>query len=193
MYDFLLQEEWWMDTIIAACITAVVTLLGSFIAYQVKIAVMQKEIHDLLEKLKDLSGEHKGLSGEHKDLSGEHKGLSGEHKDLSKEHRNLKDEIHKVIVYQESEKTAREMAGRTLTGETELVNMAKAVLENHRVLQQDNAKLKEQNNRLIKQLNNLKRQNIHLTRQNTAAQEDYSIGLEGMDLFDGLDGEEPEL
>ena len=37
MYDFLFQEEWWMETIIAAAITGAVTLVAAYLMYATKV------------------------------------------------------------------------------------------------------------------------------------------------------------
>lgn len=190
MYNFLLQEDWWMETIIASCITAVVTLIVSYTAYlgrlkdiENKLDNLNDEKYNLLrEEIKNLSGGHKDLSAGHKDLSDEHKDLSGEHKDLSKEHRILKDEIHRVIVYQESEKTARETAAKKLPDESGLVKMVNAVFANNKKLLQKNMKLNAR-------LEILQKENAQLKAQVRAFQNDREDSLEinDMDLFDELD------
>ena len=44
MYEFLFQEEWWMDTIIAATVTAIATLMGSYFLYLGRI----KKLEDIM-------------------------------------------------------------------------------------------------------------------------------------------------
>ena len=118
MYDFLFQEEWWMETIIAAIITGVLSFAAAYLAYATKVEKYLEKIVDsnlrmegqnssildkgesqtksLSRQHKDLSDEHSNLSNEHKDLSNEHKDLSNEHKDLSNEHKDLSNE-HKDL------------------------------------------------------------------------------------------------
>ncbi|MCM1158341.1 MAG: hypothetical protein NC300_05780 [Bacteroidales bacterium] len=142
MYDFLLQEEWWMETIIAASITAGVTLLISFLTYVGEIKGIKERLDRLLGEKHDklsgehgkLSGEHGKLSGEHGKLSDEHDKLSDEHGKLSDEHGRLKDEINRVILYQEGEKAARETMARNLPNEKGLMDMVSMVYGNHEKL-----------------------------------------------------------
>ena len=86
MYDFLFQEEWWMETIIAAAITGVVTLVAAYLMYATK-------VEKKLEKIEDSNSR----------MEGQTKLLSGEHRDLSKEQSDIKSEIQKVIANQEKE------------------------------------------------------------------------------------------
>lgn len=80
MYDFLFQEEFWMETIIAAFITGIsgiiAGVLGSCLLYNKKLQNILDGINTL--KLhRELSQEHKELSQEHKDLSREHSQIAG--------------------------------------------------------------------------------------------------------------------
>lgn len=184
MYNFLLQEEWWMETIIAAVLTAGATLIATWIMYSSKM----NKVADQVEQLKamiDKGGDKR--QAEHKELSAEHKELSGEHKELSREHRELKDGIQRVITNQESEKTARETAAKKMPEESGLVAMVKAVYKNNERLQQQNLKL---NAMLV----NLQKENIRLKAQTKVQQkerDDY-MEIEDMDIFDSL-GDELQL
>lgn len=93
MYDFLLSEVWWVDVIIAALITGVVSCIGFICLYNYK-------IKKLLDDLAALKAEQKALvtrmSDDKKDLSGEHKDLSGEHHRLSREHSNLSNTLSSI-------------------------------------------------------------------------------------------------
>lgn len=180
MYEFLLQEEWWMDTIVSALISAGATLLIAYLAYADKVKNIGKDVEHVKEILNAHSNmfekEHNKRSGEHKDLAGEHKELSGEHRELSKEHREIKDEIHQMLIYQESEKTARETASRKLPEESGLVNMANAVFRNNERLQQENIRL---NTELLE----LQKENERLRAQVSTYQMDDSAGMDDMDIF----------
>ncbi len=201
MYDFLLQEKWWMKEIIAAVLTAGATLIAAALMYSSRINKLVDQVEQLKKEFERCFGEskeqitgghksladgHKDLSGEHRGLSGEHKGLSEEHKDLSKEHRDLKDEIHRVIVYQESEKTARETAAKKLPDETGLLNMVNAVFENNKKLQKENARL---NARMAV----LQQENAKLRVQAAPKHQELDdFSIDDMNLFDdSYDG--PEL
>lgn len=73
MYDFLFQEEFWMETIIAAFITGIsgiiAGVLGSCLLYN-------KKLQNILDGINTLKL-HKELSQEHKDLSREHSQIAG--------------------------------------------------------------------------------------------------------------------
>ena len=110
MYDFIFQEQWWVETIVSVIIAgslsfAIATMKGEkdWEGIENSNARMEKQNSSILDRgesqtrllsseHKDLSNEHKDLSNEHKDLSNEHKDLSNEHKDLSNEHRDLSNE-----------------------------------------------------------------------------------------------------
>ncbi len=70
MFDFLTSEVWWMETIIAAAITAITT-------YLLATSKMKKGIektNEILEKANfietktEFSKEHTNLSNDHKDI-----------------------------------------------------------------------------------------------------------------------------
>ncbi len=172
MYDFLLQEEWWMQEIIGAALAAGATLIAAVLMYSSRI----NKLVDQLEQVKGM------LDKESQKRFDEHGRLSGEHKELSGEHRELKDEIHRVIVYQESEKTARETAAKKLPDESGLVKMVNAVFTNNKKLLQKNMKLNAR-------LEILQKENAQLKEQVRAFQNDREDSLEinDMDLFDELD------
>lgn len=73
MYDFLFQEEFWMETIIAAFITGIsgiiAGVLGSCLLYN-------KKLQNILDGINTLKL-HRELSQEHKDLSREHSQIAG--------------------------------------------------------------------------------------------------------------------
>lgn len=95
--EFLWSEEFWMEAIISAGITAGVSLIGiiatiitAFLAYRSKLEKMLNSLHQEHEAL---SHGHTDRTNEHSGLSKEHTGLSKEHSGLSEEHKELKDEI----------------------------------------------------------------------------------------------------
>ncbi|MCI8507296.1 MAG: hypothetical protein HFJ06_01845 [Lachnospiraceae bacterium] len=183
-----------MKEIIAAVLTAGATLIAAALMYSSRINKLLDQVEQLKKEFERCFGENKeqisrecmSLVNGHRELSGGHKELSKEHKELSKEHGDLKDEIHRVIVYQESEKTARETAARKLPDETGLLRMVNAVFENNKKLQKENARL---NARMAV----LQQENAKLRVQakpKLQGMEDFSI--DDMDLFDdSYDG--PEL
>ena len=201
MYDFLFQEEWWMETIIAAAITGVVTLVAAYIMYATKVEKKLEKIEDsslrmegqnssILDKgesqTKLLSGEHKDLSDEHKDLSNEHKDLSNEHRDLFKEQSVLKSEIQKVIANQEKEKAVREAYGKVIPEGDTFKHMADAIYMHSVQLQQEVNALKNQ----IVQLENKNRdqkQQIIALKEQLLSKERHSEKNEYDEILDNMD------
>ncbi|MDD4565373.1 MAG: hypothetical protein PHE79_07895 [Eubacteriales bacterium] len=101
MYDFLFSEEFWMETIIAAAITAGCGLLGVALGV---FGIRDGKFKDILHKVETVitslardksasAGEHGSLSKEHDSLSIEHKSLSGQIVDASKMAGNIYTEI----------------------------------------------------------------------------------------------------
>lgn len=96
MFDFLYQEEFWMDALVQTIIAAIGGIVGGTIG---PLIYYNNRLHNIADDILDLK-KHKDLSKEHKDLSKEHEGLSKEHEDLSKEHEGLSkehDQIKTVI------------------------------------------------------------------------------------------------
>lgn len=83
MYDFLMTGDWWMKTIVAAIITAVATLAGSWFAYNSKVKKIKENTSTLIDASKEAEKKHSELSKEHNSLSREHDSLSKEHFKLS--------------------------------------------------------------------------------------------------------------
>ena len=184
MYDFLFQEEWWMETIIAAIITGVLSFAAAYLAYATKVEKYLEKIVDsnvrmegqnssILDKgenqtqslsgqHEDLSSEHRDLSSEHRDLSSEHRDLSNEHRDLSNEHSELKSEIQKVIANQEKDKAVREACGKVMPEGDTFKRMADAVYMHSVQLQQEVTILNDKIAQLNKENHDQKLQIISL-------------------------------
>ena len=82
MFDFLLTEEWWMDTLVTTIITASAAIVAAIIAGTLSNRKIDKTIalHD-----KDLS-HHEKLSGDRRSaLSGEHRQLAQAGQQLGKQ------------------------------------------------------------------------------------------------------------
>ena len=193
MYDFLFQEEWWMETIIAAIITGVLSFAAAYLAYATKVEKYLEKIVDsnvrmegqnssildkgenqtqsLSRQHEDLSSEHRDLSSEHRDLSNEHRDLSNEHRDLSNEHSELKSEIQKVIANQEKDKAVREACGKVIPEGDTFKHMADAIYMHSVQLQQEVNTLKNQNTQLENQNRDLKQQIIALKERLSKEQE----------------------
>ena len=168
MYDFLFQEEWWMETIIAAAITGVVTLVAAYIMYATK-------VEKKLEKIEDSSLRMEGQNSSILDKGeSQTKLLSGEHRDLSKEQSDIKSEIQKVIANQEKEKAVREAYGKVIPEGDTFKHMADAIYMHSVQLQQEVNTLKNQNTQLENQIVQLENQNRDLKQQIIALKERLS-------------------
>ena len=169
MYDFLFQEEWWMETIIAAAITGVVTLVAAYLMYATK-------VEKKLEKIEDSNSR----------MEGQTKLLSGEHRDLSKEHSDIKSEIQKVIANQEKEKAVREAYGKVIPEGDTFKHMADAIYMHSVQLQQEVNALKNQ----IVQLENKNRdqkQQIIALKEQLLSKERHSEKNEYDEILDNMD------
>ena len=181
MYDFVFQEEWWMETIIAAAITGVVTLVAAYLMYATK-------VEKKLEKIEDSNSR----------MEGQTKLLSGEHRDLSKEHSDIKSEIQKVIANQEKEKAVREAYGKVIPEGDTFKHMADAIYMHSVQLQQEVNALKNQIVQLENKNRDQKQQIIALKKQllfkeRHAEKNEYDEILDNMDLSpDSHDEEEWE-
>ena len=204
MYDFIFQEQWWVETIVSVIIAgslsfAIATMKGEkdWEGIENSNARMEKQNSSILDRgesqtrllsseHKDLSNEHKDLSNEHKDLSNEHRDLSNEHSDLSKEHSELKREIRKVIANQEMEKTVREAYGKVIPEGDTFKHMADAIYMHSVQLQQEVNALKNQ----IVQLENKNRdqkQQIIALKEQLLSKERHSEKNEYDEILDNMD------
>lgn len=147
-----MTEEWieiLKTGVVGAAIGAVASMIGSYFMYLGK----SKKILDVVEELKgerfnQLREDGKGilqkndkLSSEHDKLSSEHDKLSSEHNKLSSEHESLKEELYKIYLNQETDKAAREAAGKYMPEEGKLIDLVKIVYKNHEKLIRRNAEL----------------------------------------------------
>lgn len=155
MFDFIYQEEFWMETIIAAIITGAFAVIAALITYNY-------QAKKAIDKLNEI--------GEHKDLSNEHKKLSNGHKRLSREHDTLKDVINEKVTLLGSninenkeitrnvekmlieDKTKSEMQYNNLTEKQKIVidsvENIKALATELKNLQQENSSLVRENKEL---------------------------------------------
>ncbi|MCI5805069.1 MAG: hypothetical protein MR029_01925 [Clostridium sp.] len=180
MYDFIFQEQWWVETIVSVIIAgslsfAIATMKGEkdWEGIENSNARMEKQNSSILDRgesqtrllsseHKDLSSEHRDLSNEHRDLSSEHRDLSNEHRDLSNEHSELKSEIQKVIANQEKDKAVREACGKVMPEGDTFKRMADAVYMHSVQLQQEVTILNDKIAQLNKENHDQKLQIISL-------------------------------
>ena len=149
MFDFLLQEEWWMETITASCITAVVTLFVSFIAYMGRLKEIERKLESLHGNKFDLLREDsKGLSQEHDKLE---RNLGEKLSDMGMRQDVLKD---KVFEYINREKGRRESLASILP-QQDVLSQIQLLYDKILVLSDENTKLKYQNQQLQEKLNHM--------------------------------------
>lgn len=142
-----------METIIAAGITAIITLLITLIGIAPKLAALEKQISELEKsnnRLKEsLSGEHQGLSREHQGLSAEHQALTNGLRDNQTTLTFLKEEQLKAQARQEllraqepDAQKALEVLQLTLSRVAELERQLQVVRAENQALREENAKLR---------------------------------------------------
>lgn len=144
MYDFLVSEVWWMETIVAALITAVVTLIGSFLFYNFKLKSIKDDTGNLISGNKELKVEHKELS---KDILMKVDGV--------KDQLAVKvDSIRELMVVDQNEHKHRY---ENLSGSQKLladsIDNLKGFSDEMQKLQFENKFLKRENQQLRQQLN----------------------------------------
>lgn len=170
MFNFLYSEVWWMNTIIAALITGMVALIGSYFMYLGK----TNKILDKIADLKEATSKH---SEGHTGLSIEHAGLAKEHADLSKEHLMIQNAIHQIEAI--SEKT-----GKTVTdigyGIREEKNLAKMRNE---AMTSDQQKLEDTITKGVESISALKEKFASVILENKELREQLTTKKEEMQKF----------
>lgn len=166
MYNFLYQEVFWMETIIASLITAAITasatILVGIIAYNFRLRKAMSDIEEIKE--------HKGLTAEHNNLSREYKSISAEHNGLSKEHDNIVNNILRVSEVSAqikeilvTEKVENKNRYENLTEKQKnivnIMDAVKALSDEMKLLVEENKALKEKIQNVENQNQNLKVQN----------------------------------
>ncbi|WRS28618.1 hypothetical protein U6B65_05675 [Oscillospiraceae bacterium MB08-C2-2] len=192
MLNFLYSEVWWMETIVAAVITGVVALVGSYFAYFGK----TKTILEKIENLKsNLSSSGDSLCKDHDRLSREHGGLGDKLDVLQvKQDQSIRTFDRIVAVTQEAKNTAQKVYDYTLEEKakqqmryealsekqksldalvTNSVDSIKGLHEEFLRVNQENQskaeeidRLKQQNEQLTEKLNDSRNQNQTLNREN---------------------------
>lgn len=141
MYSFLLSEVWWMNTIIAALITALATMIASAILYRTKL----EKIYD---KEKELKEDHKGLTQEHKALAQEHKALN----DLMQKNMQFAEATCRVADKIESRQVheieERAKLTATMPDEKSILDAVQAMFANHEREEKERLELLKENEKL---------------------------------------------
>lgn len=145
MSAFLMTEEFWMEVVLSACISAGAVMLAAVLTWN-------HYMRTLADDVKSIKNQENGRREEHKDLSGEHKDLSGEHKDLSREHLDIRDNVKQLLFEQQRQQSVREEAAKHMPAEEALLKMAENVFANNEKLVRENTALKEQIKHLKKQM-----------------------------------------
>lgn len=143
----------WMEIlksgIIGTAIGAVVSLISAYFMYLGK----TKQILEIVQELKGerfnrIREDSKELSQKSDKLSAGHDKLSAEHGKLSAEHDKIREDLFKIYLNQEKEKTARETAAKQMPEEGKLLDLVKMIYDNH-------TKLIERNKELIMEVSRL--------------------------------------
>lgn len=123
MFDFLYLEEWWMETIIAAIIGAVVTLVGIFVSY--RLTLKEKFEKSIENQNGEIRNGYYGLSREHDGLSKEHENIINSNKEVNMEVRKTQDIIITLKESFAEEKAKEQMRYENLSkSQMDMVNVA---------------------------------------------------------------------
>ncbi len=169
MYEFLLQEEFWLEAIVGAVITTLGTILVAVISYNYKI---RKAFEDIAEIKK-----HEGLSKEHESLSKEHERLAKKYVQIldgikdSKDNISVKIDETKLITNSIKEmvietKTKNDLRYENLTDKQKLIIDSVKNLDylasEIKSLQDDKIKLTQENDKLKERCEKLAFENVQL-------------------------------
>lgn len=191
MYDFLISEVWWMETIIASGISAFVAVFLAWLAYRSKINRILENGQALA---KQQQADHDRLSGEHGDLSKELIGVSHEISSESKERaiavagllamatdtqKTVRD-IHTATVAEQAKREANfqqlgdrqkeisVLASQSASSITQLGNELLRLNNEHSTLRATHSKLNEEYMRLLGANSQLSQQCSDLREQNSS-------------------------
>ena len=180
MFDFLLSEEFWRDTLTASLIAAAAAIIASIIAGVYSNRKISKDIA-IHEERSNSRNQH--LSQENAYLAKEHTSLSKEHTSLSGEHKELASSIRTIRECQVEEKAKNELHYSSMSDAQQRLASSAA----------DMGKFAQEFSRLAAENQQLKQQVQQLTQENQALrQERSSRSLHQTPHFDAR-GNEPEL
>lgn len=94
-------------------------------------------------------------------MSTEHDHLS---KQLSYEHDQIKEKLNNIYTNQETEKAAREAAGKSMPEESKMLNMMNQIYNRHTALMNENMELQKENKRLRVEIEQLRSRKIDYTQ-----------------------------
>lgn len=121
MYDFLLTGEFWMETIISACISAAGAVLAAMLAWNYYLKKMSEDVKEIKGQADSRREEHQKLSGEHQDI---------------------RDKVLQVLTEQQKQQAAREAAEKQIPQEQALLKMMEGVCQHSSQLASENSQLK---------------------------------------------------
>lgn len=149
MFECLLTEEFWMEVVLSACISAGAVILAAMLTWNHYMRTLSDDVKSIQNQENGRREEHKELSGEHKDLS---RDLYEANRELSREHQDIRDNVKQLLFEQQKQQSVREETARHMPAEEALLKMAESVFANNEKLVRENAALKEQVKNLQKQL-----------------------------------------
>lgn len=179
MYDFLLNEVWWMETIIASVITGVITLIVSFFAYNHK-------LQEVICNLNKLFGEHNTLFNEHSKLIDGHGKLSDGHNKLHETQNKISASVQRtetkveklfedMLIKQGKDISVKEAIEQMVELQNLLLSQEKRIIE----LQEKNSILETENQNLKEKSNYRKKQQIPMedsfNKSYEKKQDDYEL------------------
>lgn len=137
MYDFLLTGEFWMETIISACISAGGAVIAAMLAWNYYLKRTSEDV-------KEIKGQADGRREEHQKLSGEHQ--------------DIRDKVMQVLMEQQKQQSAREEAARQAPQEQALLKMMEGVCLHSSQLASENRQLKELSEKQQRQIEKQQKQ-----------------------------------
>lgn len=121
----------------------------------------QKEFENLEKSAAGLNSRHDRATVERDRMSTEHDHLS---KQLSYEHDQIKEKLNNIYTNQETEKAAREAAGKSMPEESKMLNMMNQIYNRHTALMNENMELQKENKRLRVEIEQLRSRKIDYTQ-----------------------------
>ncbi|WP_324825148.1 hypothetical protein [Sinanaerobacter sp. ZZT-01] len=164
-----------METIVAAGITAVVTLIVAWIGYNSK-------VNKLIQGHKDLSSENGNLSNEHETLSKEHRFLTKEHNGLEDAHKRLEHGQERIFdctskIWTDMQVTKEKQANRYNCLTVQQKNIVDSV-ENIKAMADELKRIAAENKELHQRVSELEQEKALLQKENKNIRRTRDRGLE---------------
>lgn len=146
MYDFIFSEEFWMNAIISALITAVTTIIGAIIVYNYKIKTVYKNSEDILKEQRELS---QGKTKEHNALSREHSDILHNMAAVNSEVKRTESGVQSILKDLTDERARQDLRYERLTDEQKDIMGS---IENIKVMAEEMKRLANENIELKREL-----------------------------------------